>query len=81
MNLHSVHGEQGIISDCTQCHNDFNLDAFKQKGALATSAGEYTTPITATCASCHGFDEIKAHAEGQGAVVNGSYDDAMHQLN
>ncbi|MCL1046182.1 OmcA/MtrC family decaheme c-type cytochrome [Shewanella electrodiphila] len=76
MKLHSVHGEQDIISDCTQCHNDFNLDAFKLKGALATSAGEYTTPITATCASCHGFDEIKAHAEGQGGVVNGTYEDA-----
>ncbi|WP_285162922.1 OmcA/MtrC family decaheme c-type cytochrome [Shewanella goraebulensis] len=76
MKLHSVHGEQGIVGDCAQCHNDFNLDAFKLKGALATSAGAYTTPITATCASCHGFDEIKAHAEGQGAVVNGSYEDA-----
>ncbi|WP_371931122.1 OmcA/MtrC family decaheme c-type cytochrome [Shewanella sp. ULN5] len=74
MKLHSVHGEQGIIKDCTQCHNDFNLDAFKVKGALATAGGgdSYTTPITATCASCHGFDEIKAHAEGQGGVVNGS---------
>ncbi|PMG43051.1 OmcA/MtrC family decaheme c-type cytochrome [Shewanella sp. 10N.286.52.B9] len=84
MKLHSVHGEQGIIKDCAQCHNDFNLDAFKLKGALATAGnGEYpfvnegyTTPITATCASCHGFDEIKAHAEGQGGLVNGSYEDA-----
>ena len=78
MKLHSVHGKQDIISDCTQCHNDFNLDAFKLKGALATAGGgdSYTTPITATCASCHGFDEIKAHAEGQGAVVNGSYQQA-----
>ena len=76
MKLHSVHGEQGIIKDCTQCHNDFNLDAFKVKGALATSAGLYTTPITATCASCHGFDTIKQHAESQGAIVNGSYQEA-----
>ncbi|MCT7943574.1 OmcA/MtrC family decaheme c-type cytochrome [Shewanella holmiensis] len=78
MKLHSVHGEQDIIKDCTQCHNDFNLDAFKVKGALATAGGgdSYTTPITATCASCHGFEEIKAHAEGQGGVVNGSYQQA-----
>ncbi|MFS1422318.1 OmcA/MtrC family decaheme c-type cytochrome [Shewanella sp. 10N.286.48.B5] len=81
MKLHSVHGAEGIISDCTQCHNDFNLDAFKLKGALATdnpnySGSLYSTPITATCASCHGFDEIKAHAEGQGGVVNGSYEEA-----
>ncbi|WP_076537044.1 OmcA/MtrC family decaheme c-type cytochrome [Shewanella sp. UCD-KL21] len=81
MKLHSVHGEQGIISDCTQCHNDFNLDAFKLKGALASdnpnySGTLYTTPITATCASCHGFEEIKLHAEGQGGVVNGSFEEA-----
>jgi OmcA/MtrC family decaheme c-type cytochrome len=77
MKLHSVHGEQGIIKDCTQCHNDFNLDAFRVKGALATSAGLYTTPITATCASCHGFDAIKQHVELQGgAIVNGSYQEA-----
>jgi OmcA/MtrC family decaheme c-type cytochrome len=76
MKLHSVHGEQGIIKDCTQCHNDFNLDAFKVKGALATAAGLYTTPITATCASCHGFDAIKQHAQSQGAIVNGSYQEA-----
>ncbi|MCW3171087.1 OmcA/MtrC family decaheme c-type cytochrome [Shewanella subflava] len=78
MKLHSVHGEQGIIKDCTQCHNDFNLDAFKLKGALATAGGgdSYTTPITATCASCHGFEAIKTHAEGQGAVINGSYQEA-----
>ncbi|QIR14125.1 OmcA/MtrC family decaheme c-type cytochrome [Shewanella aestuarii] len=79
--LHVVHGEQDIIKDCTQCHNDFNLDAFKVKGALATdnpnySGSLYTTPITATCASCHGFDEIKNHAQSQGAVVNGSYQEA-----
>ncbi|MGZ9897800.1 OmcA/MtrC family decaheme c-type cytochrome [Shewanella gaetbuli] len=78
MKLHSVHGEQKIIGDCAQCHNDFNLDAFKVKGALATAGGgdSYTTPITATCASCHGFDDIKNHAESQGAVVNGSYQEA-----
>jgi OmcA/MtrC family decaheme c-type cytochrome len=81
MKLHSVHGEQGIIKDCTQCHNDFNLDVFKVKGALATSKVDnttlYTTPITATCASCHGFDAIKQHVELQGgAIVNGSYQEA-----
>ncbi|MDO6677582.1 OmcA/MtrC family decaheme c-type cytochrome [Shewanella sp. 4_MG-2023] len=84
MKLHSVHGEQGIIKDCAQCHNDFNLDAFKLKGALATAGnGEYpfvnegyTTPITATCASCHGFEEIKNHAQSQGGLVNRPYQEA-----
>ncbi|WP_347231197.1 OmcA/MtrC family decaheme c-type cytochrome [Shewanella sp. 10N.286.51.B7] len=87
MKLHSVHGEEGIIKDCAQCHNDFNLDAFKLKGALASSVIEafsdpgqkeslYTTPITATCASCHGFDEIKNHAQSQGGLVNGPYQEA-----
>ncbi|MDO6774840.1 OmcA/MtrC family decaheme c-type cytochrome [Shewanella sp. 3_MG-2023] len=87
MKLHSVHGQQGVIKDCAQCHNDFNLDAFKLKGALASSVIEaysdpgqkeslYTTPITATCASCHGFEEIKNHAQSQGGLVNGPYQEA-----
>ncbi|WP_326490246.1 OmcA/MtrC family decaheme c-type cytochrome [Shewanella sp. AS1] len=71
MKLHVVHGQQGIIKDCTQCHNDFNLDSFQNKGALATSAGFYTTPITATCTSCHDSDTVKAHAASQGAVIDG----------
>jgi len=75
MKLHVVHGEQGIIKDCAQCHNDFNLDAFKVKGALATPAG-YTTPIAATCTSCHTADSTKLHAVGQGAIIDGSYDAA-----
>ncbi|ASJ96291.1 OmcA/MtrC family decaheme c-type cytochrome [Shewanella marisflavi] len=70
MKLHVVHGEQGIIKDCAQCHNDFNLDAFKAKGALATAAGQYSSPIAATCTSCHTSDSVKAHAEKQGAVFN-----------
>ncbi|QYJ87387.1 OmcA/MtrC family decaheme c-type cytochrome [Shewanella mesophila] len=83
MKLHVVHGEQGIIKDCAQCHNDFNLDAFKVKGALATKVinpytpsqeSLYTTPITATCTSCHTSDSVKAHAESQGAIINGAKD-------
>ncbi|QYJ92573.1 OmcA/MtrC family decaheme c-type cytochrome [Shewanella spartinae] len=74
MKLHVVHGEQGIIKDCAQCHNDFNLDAFKAKGALATAAGQYSTPIAATCTSCHTSDSVKAHAESQGAIINGAKD-------
>ncbi|RTR34358.1 OmcA/MtrC family decaheme c-type cytochrome [Shewanella atlantica] len=85
MKLHVVHGEQGIIKDCTQCHNDFNLDAFKVKGALATSVFDqygpneeslYTTPIAATCTSCHKEDSTKLHAVGQGAIIDGSYEAA-----
>ncbi|PWF64670.1 cytochrome C [Shewanella sp. BC20] len=73
MKLHVVHGEQGVIKECTQCHNDFNLDAFKVKGALATSAGKYTTPITATCTSCHAPESIGHGLENMGAIVNGDY--------
>lgn len=81
MKLHSLHssGDYGIISGmtCSQCHNDFNLDAFKVKGALATSAGLYSTPIAATCSSCHSHsDSFKTHAEGQGAIIDGSYEAA-----
>lgn len=73
MKLHVIHGEQGVIKECTQCHNDFNLDAFKVKGALATSAGKYTTPITATCTSCHAPESIGHGLENMGAIVNGDY--------
>ncbi|MFB2761764.1 OmcA/MtrC family decaheme c-type cytochrome, partial [Shewanella xiamenensis] len=76
MKLHVVHGEQGVIKECTQCHNDFNLDAFKVKGALATSAGKYTTPITATCTSCHAPESIGHGLENMGAIVNGDYTQA-----
>lgn len=85
MKLHVVHGEQGIIKDCAQCHNDFNLDAFKVKGALATKVVDpftpsqvsfYTTPITATCTSCHTSDSAKLHVVGQGAIIDGSYEAA-----
>ncbi|MBE7214350.1 OmcA/MtrC family decaheme c-type cytochrome [Shewanella benthica] len=81
MKLHSLHsgGDYGIIKglQCSQCHNDFNLDAFKVKGALATSSGKYSTPIAATCGSCHSHsDSFKPHAEGQGAIIDGSYEAA-----
>lgn len=76
MKLHVVHGAQGVIKECSQCHNDFNLDAFKLKGALATSAGKYTTPITATCNSCHTPDSIGHGLESMGAIVDGDYTQA-----
>lgn len=81
MKLHVVHGEQGLIKECTQCHNDLNLDAFKVKGALATAKG-YTTPITATCTSCHtiGTDKMTKHSVdtliSYGAVIDGDYTQA-----
>ncbi|MCL1147947.1 OmcA/MtrC family decaheme c-type cytochrome [Shewanella sp. 10N.261.52.F9] len=79
LKLHKVHsaGDYAAISGmtCDQCHNDLNLDAFKKKGALATAGGEYSTPIAATCMSCHVYSpeseaKFAAHAEGQGALVN-----------
>ncbi|ABZ77337.1 decaheme cytochrome c [Shewanella halifaxensis HAW-EB4] len=76
LKLHKVHssGDYAVIPgmNCDQCHNDLNLDAFKKKGALATDSGQYTTPIAATCVSCHSYnmDSFKAHVEGQGAIVN-----------
>lgn len=79
LKLHKVHssGDYAAIAgmNCDQCHNDLNLDAFKQKGALATAGGSYTTPIAATCMSCHVYSpeseaKFAAHAEGQGALVN-----------
>lgn len=79
MKVHKVHsaGDYAAIAGmtCDQCHNDLNLDAFKKKGALATAGGAYTTPIAATCMSCHTYNEeslnkFKAHVEGQGAIVN-----------
>lgn len=77
MKVHLLHNEVGVITQCTQCHNDLNLDAFKNKGALATAAGQYTTPITAVCTSCHalGSDGLHSQAtlESYGAVVNGDY--------
>ncbi len=76
MKLHVVHGQEGVIKECTQCHNDFNLDAFKKKGALATSAGKYTTPITATCTSCHAVSSITHGLANMGAIVDGDYTQA-----
>ncbi|QUN07126.1 OmcA/MtrC family decaheme c-type cytochrome [Shewanella yunxiaonensis] len=77
MKLHVVHNEVGVITECTQCHTSFNLDSFKNKGALATAAGEYTTPITAVCTSCHALGSDGLHSqetlESYGAVVNGDY--------
>ena len=82
MKLHKTHsqGDYAVIPgmNCDQCHNDFNFDAFKKKGALATASGTYTTPIAATCVSCHGYnmDSFKAHVEGQGALVNVTKEEA-----
>ncbi|QDF66656.1 OmcA/MtrC family decaheme c-type cytochrome [Shewanella sp. SNU WT4] len=81
LKLHKTHSAfYGLIGgNCSQCHNDFNLDAFKAKGALATDGGVYTTPITATCGSCHiiGSEYFDAHTqaqlEGFGAVINGDF--------
>ncbi|ABV88018.1 OmcA/MtrC family decaheme c-type cytochrome [Shewanella pealeana] len=78
MRLHKTHkqGDYAVIAgmNCDQCHSDFNRDAFKNKGAIETSSGAYSTPIAATCVSCHSYnlDSFKAHAEGQGAIVNNS---------
>ncbi|MGS0676670.1 OmcA/MtrC family decaheme c-type cytochrome [Shewanella sp. 125m-1] len=78
MRLHKTHsqGDYAVIAgmNCDQCHSDFNRDAFKKKGAIETSSGAYSTPIAATCVSCHSYnmDSFKAHAEGQGAIVNNS---------
>ncbi|MBR9729552.1 OmcA/MtrC family decaheme c-type cytochrome [Shewanella intestini] len=77
MKLHKEHsqGDYAVVKgmNCSQCHTTFNLDAFKVKGAMATDAGKYSTPIAATCASCHShnLDAFKAHVETQGAIVNG----------
>ncbi|QSX34886.1 OmcA/MtrC family decaheme c-type cytochrome [Shewanella avicenniae] len=80
MKLHVVHNEVGVITECTQCHSSFNLDAFDKKGALATSAGAYTTPVTAVCTSCHTLGSEGLHSqqtlESYGAVVNGDYNAA-----
>ncbi|WP_332871145.1 MULTISPECIES: OmcA/MtrC family decaheme c-type cytochrome [unclassified Shewanella] len=82
--LHKTHsqGDYAVIPgmNCDQCHNDFNRDAFKKKGAIATAGGQYTTPIAATCASCHSYnmDKFKTHVEGQGALVNVSKEEATN---
>ncbi len=82
MKLHKVHsqGDYAVIPgmNCDQCHNDFDRDAFKKKGAIATDGGQYTTPIAATCVSCHSYnmDSFKAHVEGQGALVGVSKQEA-----
>ncbi|MCF1430453.1 MAG: OmcA/MtrC family decaheme c-type cytochrome [Shewanella sp.] len=80
MKLHKTHsGFYDLIGgDCAQCHNDFNLDSFKAKGALATEGG-YTTPITATCTSCHSADYMghsKEDLENFGAIVDGDFTQA-----
>ncbi|QLE84960.1 OmcA/MtrC family decaheme c-type cytochrome [Shewanella sp. Scap07] len=81
MKLHKVHshGDYGAIVNlnCSQCHSQFNTDAFAAKGALATDEG-YTTPIAATCYSCHSYsgDKFKLHVENQGAKVNASFEEA-----
>ncbi len=80
MKLHKTHKDfYGLIGgDCAQCHNDFNLDSYKVKGALATEGG-YTTPITATCTSCHSSDYM-GHSlndlQNFGAIVDGTFAEA-----
>lgn len=80
---HKTHYEKAYniaAKTCTQCHNDFNLEAFKVKGALATTAGKYTTPIAATCTSCHAVTDMKAHSkavlENFGAIIDGDFTQA-----
>ena len=80
---HKTHYEKAYniaAETCTQCHNDFNLEAFKVKGALATAAGKYTTPIAATCTSCHAVTDMKAHSkavlENFGAIIDGDFTQA-----
>ena len=84
MKLHKTHMEKAyslVGGNCTQCHSDFNLDAFSKKGALATASNLYTTPITATCSSCHTVgSEFMKHSkedlEGFGAIVDGDFTQA-----
>lgn len=87
MKLHRTHSSKayvisgdvddyGVIKglDCAQCHNDFNLDSFAVKSAMATSPSKYSTPIAATCGSCHdsgeNYNSYKAHVETQGALYD-----------
>lgn len=74
---------EGIIKECSQCHNDFNLDAFKVKGAMEFTKGKYTTPITATCTSCHTIGTVMMDkhtvdflTRQGGAIIDGTYDEA-----
>ena len=56
MKLHRTHQSQPIVSDCSQCHSQFNLASFEQKTPLATEKNLYSSPWAATCGSCHDFD-------------------------
>uniref|UniRef100_UPI0035903108 Extracellular iron oxide respiratory system surface decaheme cytochrome c component MtrC n=1 Tax=Shewanella oneidensis (strain ATCC 700550 / JCM 31522 / CIP 106686 / LMG 19005 / NCIMB 14063 / MR-1) TaxID=211586 RepID=UPI0035903108 len=89
LKLHKKHVEDayGLIGgNCASCHSDFNLESFKKKGALNTAAaadktGLYSTPITATCTTCHTVGSqymvhTKETLESFGAVVDGTKDDA-----
>lgn len=86
--LHHAHSVfDGLIgNNCTACHSNFNLDSFSKKSSIATVSDNpyndadgpvaYSTPITATCTSCHeiGLDGMhnQAFLEGQGgAIVDG----------
>lgn len=85
MKLHKTHMEKAysLVGDnCSQCHSSFNLDSFAEKGALATSSHLYSTPITATCTSCHsvGSDYMshsQADLEQFGAIVDGDFTQAQ----
>ncbi|MGI2259331.1 OmcA/MtrC family decaheme c-type cytochrome [Shewanella sp. GXUN23E] len=83
MKLHKTHKafHDLIGGDCAQCHNDFNLDSFKVKGALATAAGLYSSPIAATCTSCHEIGSpyvslTEQHITDFGGIYNGDYVEA-----
>lgn len=76
MKLHSKHADQAIVKDCAQCHNSFNFESFKHKTAIKTSAVGWTTPITATCTSCHTPESIGHGLDNMGAVVNGTKSNA-----
>ena len=94
MKLHKTHKEKashGLIGgSCSQCHTDFNLEAFSNKGAMATdSVNEnwqwnttgYSSPVTAVCTSCHVPGEpfvslTKQHIDDFGGTYNGLKGDA-----
>lgn len=92
LKVHKTHADKayGLIGgNCASCHNDFNLDSFKKKGALNTAATAsddvtkpgYSTPIAATCTTCHTVGSqymihTKEQLESYGAVIDGDYTQA-----
>ncbi|MGL4448527.1 MAG: OmcA/MtrC family decaheme c-type cytochrome [Shewanella sp.] len=92
LKVHKTHVDKayGLIGgNCASCHNDFNLDSFKKKGALNTAATAsddatkpgYSTPIAATCTTCHTVGSqymvhTKEQLESYGAIIDGEYSEA-----